>query len=456
MLEGELDAGREVHARVDPEWRIGARQAHSGTHVVHAALREVLGPTALQSDATSSPKTSWFESDGYVKVLDFGLARLSVADVSTESTADTAIHTRPGMIVGTVAYMSPEQVKAETVGSASDIFSLGVVFYEMATGRKPFKAASEMALMYQIVHDQPPAPANFNPELSQSLEALILRMLDKNPRLRPTAADIASALIGDKESDPLTAHVVTGPSIAPIAARHTVGRAAERARLRAAFQSASAGRGLMMCVTGEAGLGKTTLVEDFLSEIRHANPAWLIARGRCSERLAGAEAYLPFLEALDSLVSGSPALGRVMKAVAPSWYVQLATSLDASVERLMTESPTVSQERMKRELAAFLHEVSNTSPLVLFFDDLHWADSSTVDIIAYIATKLAAVHLLIVATYRSSEMRLNKHPFLPVALDMQARGVCQELPLEFLTHEDVDQYLALEFPGHSSQTSSPR
>jgi predicted ATPase len=189
-------------------------------------------------------------------------------------------------------------------------------------------------------------------------------------------------------------------------------------------------------------------VEDFLSEIRHANPAWLIARGRCSERLAGAEAYLPFLEALDSLVSGSPALGRVMKAIAPSWYVQLATSLDASVERLMNESPTVSQERMKRELAAFLHEVSNSNPLVLFFDDLHWVDASTVDIIAYIATKLAAVHLLIVATYRSSEMLLNKNPFLAVALDMQARGVCQELPLEFLTNEDVDQYLALEFPGH--------
>ena len=114
----------------------------------------------------------------------------------------------------------------------------------------------------------------------------------------------------------------------------------------------------------------------------------------------------------------------------------------------MTESPAVSQERMKRELAAFLREISTDAPLLLFLDDLHWADTSTVDIIVYIATKLSAVQLLAIATYRSSEMLLSKHPFLPVALDLQARGVCQVLPLEFLTAEDVDQYLALEFPNH--------
>ena len=66
------------------------------------------------------------------------------------------------------------------------------------------------------------------------------------------------------------------------------------------------------------------------------------------------------------------------------------------------------------------------------------------------------MRLLIVATYRSSEMLLNKHPFLPVALDMQARGVCQEMPLEFLTREDIDRYLAQEFPGHRFPSRLPR
>jgi serine/threonine protein kinase len=86
------------------------------------------------------------------------------------------------MLIGTVAYMSPEQIKAETVSSASDIFSLGVIFYEMATGRRPFKGGAEVAVMYKIVYDEPPAPATLAAELPRSLDALILRMLVKNPR----------------------------------------------------------------------------------------------------------------------------------------------------------------------------------------------------------------------------------------------------------------------------------
>ena len=421
-----------------------------GVDVIPAVGRQAASALAVAHEAgivhrDIKPENIMVRDDGYVKVLDFGLARLTTAEVSSESTADTAIQTRPGMLIGTVAYMSPEQVRAETVTTASDIYSLGVVLYEMATGRKPFKSGSELAVMHQIAYDQPPAPTTLNPALPLSLETLLLRMLDKNPRSRPTAAEIAAALGTAEPSATVGQDAIAA---APRVGHRTVGRAAERARLRAAFHSASAGHGVMLCVTGETGLGKTTLVEDFLSEIQQADPAGTIVRGRCSERLAGAEAYLPLLEALDTLIGANPSVARLMKTMAPSWYVQIAMSRDGSVERIMTESPTVSQERMKRELAAFFHAISNERTLVLFFDDLHWADTSTVDMIAYLATRLADMHLLVVATYRPSEMLLNKHPFLAVALDLQARNVCQELPLQFLTREDVDQYLALEFPQH--------
>jgi predicted ATPase len=160
----------------------------------------------------------------------------------------------------------------------------------------------------------------------------------------------------------------------------------------------------LLCVAGEPGIGKTTLVEEFLDELAAGNQNCRLGRGRCSERLAGTEAYLPFLEALDSLLhgTGGEAVAQVMKVVAPTWYVQLAPLVaeDSSFARVREEAKVASQERLKRELAAFFLEVARLQPLVLFLDDLHWADASTVDLLAYISSKCAAMRLLLVLSYR--------------------------------------------------------
>jgi serine/threonine protein kinase/predicted ATPase len=389
------------------------------------------------------PANLMVRGDGIVKVLDFGLARRLPAD-SEGATGFESRTTDPGIPVGTPLYMSPEQVRAEVVGEASDIFSLGVVLYQLTTGQHPFTADSEASILHAIVVQEPLPPAHLNPELSTAMDALILHMLAKDPRRRPTAAEVDAALTElavNGRSRPQSTQLKPGRP-------PTVGRQQERASLWAGFEEAAAGHGLLVCVTGEPGMGKTTLVEDFLDELAAVGRLCSVGRGRCSERLAGAEAYLPFLEALDSLLEGdgSGAAPRLMKAVAPAWYVQVAGN--PALMRVAAEPRAASQERLKRELCAFLQEVSRLRPVVLFLDDLHWADASTADLLAYLGSRCIAWRLLAVVTYRPSDLLLGGHPFRPVQLDLQGRGLCREVSLGFLGRPDVERYLALQFPGH--------
>ena len=234
--------------------------------------------------------------------------------------------------------------------------------------------------------------------------------------------------------------------------RPIVGRQAERAALLTAFETVAAGRGCVVGIAGEAGIGKTTLAEEFVADLDARGAACTIARGRCSERLAGTEAYLPWLEALESLVrgEGGPAWASTLRTVAPTWYAQVMPLApdDSAAARLLVDVKTASQERLKRELAALLEELGRQRPLVLFFDDLHWADASTVDLLAYVAGRFDQVRALVVATYRPAELARAAHSFGALKLDLATRGVARELALGFLDRDDVAQYVGLTFPGH--------
>lgn len=234
------------------------------------------------------------------------------------------------------------------------------------------------------------------------------------------------------------------------ARRHSVGREKERTELGLAFESAVGGHGLLVCVAGEPGIGKTTLVQDFLSGLQESGRSFGLAIGRCSQRLAGEEAYLPFLEALESLVPNDGGMAHRLRELAPSWYAQLfpLSESNSSNAALQAYARAATQERVKRELAAFLFEITRQNPLVLFFDDVHWTDPSTVDLLAHLATKFDSTKILVIVTYRPSELLLLKHPFIGVKREVQARSMCREIDVEFLSAADVERYVGLEFLGN--------
>jgi predicted ATPase len=387
------------------------------------------------------PENIMIRRDGYVKVVDFGLARLQSEASGTFHTLTFA--TQPNVLVGTPAYMSPEQARGRTPTGASDVFALGLVLYEMLIGRHPFPAGAHLAVLQAILNEAPIPPSRLRPEIPRRLEDLILRMLEKDCSRRPSAEEVARSL---SESD------TPGPAargISEIAARRTtVGHDKERAELHSVFEATCGGKGALLCVTGEPGIGKTTLVEEFLEDISPLGPC--IGRGRCSERLAGTEAYLPILEALESLLQSdsSGQRGSLLMQLAPTWYVQVSPSSADSGERLMAESRGASQERMKREINLFFQEVARTRPVILFVDDIHWADDSTVDIIAYLGHRCRSMRLLILTTYRPADLVIRKHPFHQVKLELQARGVCKQMPVVFLEVAEIERYLTYSFPGN--------
>lgn len=421
------------------------------------------------------PENVMLRPDGYVKVLDFGLAKLTErrgdgAMGRQGEEADTLLAdsprppvagslTMPGIVMGTVRYMSPEQARGLEVDGRSDIFSLGIMLYEMIAGRVPFEGTTNMDVMAAILNCEPlPLPKHVVPALQPIIQKALCKdcaqryqsARDLQRELKDLSLEIEFAARQRRSSGTTTPHAeaetILSPNDAPL--RCVVGREKERAALHAAVKVANTGRGSLLCVTGEPGIGKSTLVEDFLTELSNAQSCQ-IARGRCSERLAGTEAYLPLLEALDALCQDHQ-IAAQMRQLAPTWYAQVASVSedDLATQKLLAEVKAASQERMKRELGAFLQVVGQTKPLVLFFDDLHWADVSTIDMLAYLAAKFDAMRVLIVATYRPSDMLLSKHPFLQLKPDLQARGLCHELQLAFLTQTEIEQYLAFEFPQH--------
>ena len=224
----------------------------------------------------------------------------------------------------------------------------------------------------------------------------------------------------------------------------SVGRRLELDQIRAAFASASRRPGRMVTVAGDAGIGKTTIVEDFLAEIEGGDPPAWICRGRCSERLAKTDPFVPVFECLDDLTRGEPGVEalQLMKTVAPVWLSQLSP---AKEDLAGISAKDASSERLRREFVRFFQALSTIRPIIMFLDDLHWADASTCDLLAYLGSQMKDIRILLIAVYRPSEVS-GTHPFLPVRLALERQDVCAKIVLECLTTGDIECYLKCRFP----------
>jgi predicted ATPase/DNA-binding winged helix-turn-helix (wHTH) protein len=240
--------------------------------------------------------------------------------------------------------------------------------------------------------------------------------------------------------------------------RPVVGRQGEVEWLRERWMWALAGRRQFGVLSGEAGIGKTTVVDLFVASLP-TTPAVGVGRGQCVDTYGDGEPYRPLLEALGQL-GQSPhgaALRRVLQRYAPTWLVHLPALLgDDERERLHRQLQGATPARMLRELAEALEALTMTLPLVLVLEDLHWSDVATVNGLTYLAQRRDAARLLLLGTYRPADVVVRAHPLRGVLQELRGRGLCDELALELLGPEEVAAYVAARLDGEATAALAVR
>ena len=419
----ELVAGTDLQQRAPKDLQEIVRIAvaicdaleHAHDHgVVH---RDLKPGNILLSGAASSPG---------VKLADLGVA-----------VHDRASHriTSSGEIVGTVAYMAPEQALGEPVDGRADLYALGVVLYELVTGRLPFTGTRPLEVVSQHVHAPVVPPRAHRPTLPRALDGVIVRLLAKQPGQRFAGAADARAALQRALTDPDAAlHEDTTAATALLEALSRgklVGRAGELAEARELWRRARDGQGHCLLLSGEPGAGKTRLARELL--IQGALDGALVLTGACYEYEA-ATPYLPFAEAFRRYVADERD------------DVALRTALGDSAPRLARLAPEIAsrlgpfperQELPPHEerllfvdaVASVLRAAARTRGVLFYFDDLHWADASTLWMLGHLLRGLRQERVLFAASYREIELD-RAHPLSAALVDWNRERLTTRIALK--------------------------
>jgi predicted ATPase len=223
-------------------------------------------------------------------------------------------------------------------------------------------------------------------------------------------------------------------------AAEIVGRAEELARLHAQFEIMQGGKRQVVFVCGEAGIGKTALVDAFCLQL-DTSLAATVACGQCVQGICGKEEYYPVIEALGQLCASpqGEAACRILSRMAPAWLAH-----GRAPDMADAPAPPNSPQRLAGDLCAALEELAALKPLILVFEDLHWADDSTLNLISALARRHAPARLMVMATFRPRKSSASAHPLKELKQDLLVHRLCAEMTLPPLAKTAVTELLSHE------------
>jgi class 3 adenylate cyclase len=382
------------------------------------------------------PSNVWLTADGTAKLGDFGLA---VA-------RDRSRLTLEGMVVGTVAYMPPEQALGRPPEARSDLYALGAMLYEMVTGRPPFLGDDAVAIISQHLHTAAVAPSWHNAAVPAALERLILAMLAKAPDERPADAaavrQVLAAVVAKTDVAEPRAEEAGNP-LDRLASGVFVGRERELEELRACVDEARKGSGRIVLLAGEPGIGKTRIASELgtYGRVRGFQVLW----GRCHET-GGAPAYWPWVQIIRAYLHDRDPQN--VRSDMGAGAADIAKVVSDVRERMpdLPEPPPLEPEqarfRLFDSITAFLRTATARQPLVLVLDDIHWADQASLLLLQFLAREMGSARLVVIGTYRDVELG-REHPLFQALGDLTREPVTRRFALRGLTAADVGRYIEM-------------
>jgi tetratricopeptide (TPR) repeat protein len=373
------------------------------------------------------------------KLTDFGVARL---------TQGTHISLQ-GTIVGTALYMAPEQALGESPDGRADLYSLGAVLYELLTGRPPFSGTDALVVIAEHLYAPVVPPSTHRGDIPPALDALVLKLLAKKPEDRIASAQDLAQEIRNLESSPAEAAfsdaTATVALLAQLARGRLIGRRHELANLRELWNGALQGRGRLALISGEPGVGKTRLASEAVVHAQLSGA--LVLRGGCYE-FEAATPYLPFVEALRGWVSRkSPEQLRRDLGSTAAELARLAPEIETLIGPFPASpslSPNEERLRLFDNLARYLKSRAAERGVLLFLDDLHWADPGTLALLHYLLRQLRNDRVLILGAYREAELD-RAHPLSAALVEWNREGLAMRLALGRLTGVETGNLLATLF-----------
>ena len=375
------------------------------------------------------PENIVLAEDGRVKLTDFGLAMKMSSRISSE-----------GSVVGTVYYLAPELLQGKNIDQRADLYALGVLLYEWCTGQLPFVADDPMAVITQHLFAPAPHPRIKAPHLPEAACQLILQLLNKSPDDRPSSAREIMEVLQSPEF--ITGQIDPSSQTAVlqwIGRGRMTGRERELQQARGVWSKVVGGKSHTLLIRGEAGIGKTRLVNELIALAQ-------VTGGRLLQGLNDSQAGRPFgpfkqilrssLEWDASLLTSLPeqVVADVL-ALVPEYESVFAGTIDRP-----SMTTDYEQQRLFESLAIFISTLSQASPLMIVIEDAQWADSATLHLFHYLGQQIRERPILFVLTFRDVELP-ETQVLQEVLLDLDREKLATLLTLNRLTKSETEAML---------------